>query len=312
MDGRVVRFVIVVAALAFVADGVALGQPTAAARPPAKAPEAPQKRVSAVRVPNGSIVVDGRLDEGEWQSATPATDFVQQQPREGAPATHRSEVRFLYDDDNLYVGGRFTEDEIDRLVVNELKRDFIARDGDLVVLNLDTFRDKLNAYNFQTNPACALRDSQSYDEGRNINANWDGVWTCRSSIEADGFVIEQAIPFKQLRFPRQAEQEWGFNYLPAGPPQQRTGDLDAGAPAVQPVQDVVRRRARRDQQRQTRAEHPGEAVRGGHPVEPQRHDRHVGRWRHRREDRPRAPTSCSTPRGAPTSRRSRSTRSRST
>jgi Domain of unknown function (DUF5916)/Carbohydrate family 9 binding domain-like len=210
---RVVRFVIVAAALAFVADGVALGQPTSAARPSAKAPEAPQKRVSAVRVPNGSIVVDGRLDEGEWQSANPATDFVQQQPREGAPATHRSEVRFLYDDDNLYVGGRFTEDEIDRLVVNELKRDFIARDGDLVVLNLDTFRDKLNAYNFQTNPACALRDSQSYDEGRNINANWDGVWTCRSSMEADGFVIEQAIPFKQLRFPRQADQEWGFNYF---------------------------------------------------------------------------------------------------
>ena len=149
--------------------------------------------------------------EAEWQSATPATDFVQQQPREGAPATHRSEVRFLYDDDNLYVGGRFTEDEIDRLVVNELKRDFIARDGDLVVLNLDTFKDKLNAYNFQTNPACALRDSQSYDEGRNINANWDGVWTCRSTVEADGFVIEQAIPFKQLRFPRQAEQEWGLN-----------------------------------------------------------------------------------------------------
>lgn len=175
-------------------------------------PAAPaQKRVTAVRVPNGSVAVDGRMDEAAWQSATPATGFVQQQPKEGAPSTHRSEVRFLYDDDNLYVGGHFAEDEIDRLVVNELKRDFAARDGDLVVLNLDTFGDRLNAYNFQTNPACALRDSQSYDEGRNINANWDGVWTCRSTIDADGFTYEQAIPFKQLRFPRQAEQEWGMN-----------------------------------------------------------------------------------------------------
>jgi len=187
---------------------------TAGAQSPAPARErAPQKRVTAVRVPNGSITVDGTLSEQAWGLATPATDFVQQQPKEGAPATHRSEVRFLYDDDNLYVGGRFSEDEIDRLVVNELKRDFNARDGDLVVLNLDTFGDKLNAYNLQTNPACALRDSQSYDEGRNINANWDGVWTCRSTIEADAFVIEQAIPFKQLRFPREAEQEWGMNYF---------------------------------------------------------------------------------------------------
>src|SRR5262245_41578866 len=57
------------------------------------------KRVRAVRVPNGRITVDGRFDEAEWQQAEPATDFVQQQPSEGAPATEQSEVRFLYDDD---------------------------------------------------------------------------------------------------------------------------------------------------------------------------------------------------------------------
>jgi len=211
MVRRVTGVVCVAAALGHVAGGLALCQPAAPTRPGAKATAEPPKRVTAVRVPNGSIVVDGRLIESEWQLATPATDFVQQQPREGAPTTHRSEVRFVYDDDNLYVGGRFTEDEINRLVVNELKRDFTARDGDLVVLNLDTFGDKLNAFNFQTNPACALRDSQSYDDGRNINANWDGVWTCRSAIDAGGFVVEQAIPFKQLRFPRRADQEWGIN-----------------------------------------------------------------------------------------------------
>lgn len=164
-----------------------------------------------MRVPNGSITVDGRLDEAVWQTAPPARDFVQQQPREGAPATEPSEVRFLYDDEHLYVGGRYTENEIERLVVNELKRDFVARDGDLIVLLLDTFSDRLNAYNFQTNPGCALRDSQSSDDGRYINANWDGVWTCRSTVGTDAFVIEQAIPFKQLRFPRTRDQVWGMN-----------------------------------------------------------------------------------------------------
>ena len=187
---------------------------------PASAEQQPQesadaaKRVRATRVPNGSITVDGTLDEPVWQQGEPADQFVQMQPVEGNPAseTHRSEVRFLYDDENLYVGATFYEDEPDKLVTNDLKRDFPgARDGDLYVLILDTFHDRLNAYNFQTNPGCALRDSQSYDDGRSVNANWDTVWFCRSSVGEKAWYVEKAIPFKQLRFPQQDEQTWGVN-----------------------------------------------------------------------------------------------------
>jgi hypothetical protein len=172
------------------------------------------KHVRAVRIPNGQITVDGTLDEAAWLTAEPAKDFVQMQPREGAPATaaHQSEVRFLYDDQNLYVGSTFYEDEIGALVTNDLRRDFQgARDGDLYVLLLDTFRDRLNGYNFQTNPGCALRDSQSYDDGRTVNANWDTVWVCRSSASGTAWYVEKAIPFKELRFPRQDDQVWGLN-----------------------------------------------------------------------------------------------------
>jgi hypothetical protein len=172
------------------------------------------KRVRATRVPNGAITIDGTLDESVWSQAEPAGDFVQMQPVEGAPApeAHRSEVRFLYDDENLYVGATFFEDEPDKLVTNDLKRDFPgARDGDLYVLILDTFHDRLNAYNFQTNPGCALRDSQSYDDGRSVNANWDTVWFCESSVDQKAWYVEEAIPFKQLRFPQRDEQTWGVN-----------------------------------------------------------------------------------------------------
>jgi hypothetical protein len=97
----------------------------------------------ARRVPANTIRVDGRLDEQAWANAVPAGDFVQQQPAEGSPATHQSEVRFLYDDTYLYIGARLVEDERPRLVVNELRRDFNnPRDGDLYIVILDTFRDK--------------------------------------------------------------------------------------------------------------------------------------------------------------------------
>ena len=171
------------------------------------------KRAQAVRVPKGSIVIDGRLDEAEWNNVSPAEDFVQQQPHEGAPATegHMSNVRFLYDDDNLYVGAAFHEDEPEKLVTDELRRDFNARDGDVWSLTLDTFHDELNAFNFATNPKCALRDLQTYDDARSNNANWDAVWFCRSSVQGTVWYVELAVPFKQLRFSREQTQVWGLN-----------------------------------------------------------------------------------------------------
>jgi hypothetical protein len=115
------------------------------------------------------------------------------------------------DAEHLYIGATLYEDETDRLVTNELKRDLgTPRDGDLYIVLLDTFLDRPNAYNFQTNPDCALRDSQSYDDGRTINANWDAVWFCRSSRGEGAWYVEEAVPFKQLRFPRSEEQTWGL------------------------------------------------------------------------------------------------------
>jgi hypothetical protein len=86
--------------------------------------DAPQKRAQAVRVPNGRITVDGALDEEEWRLATPTANFVQQQPVEFGTPSEPSEVRFLYDDDNLYVGAMLHDDEPGRLITKELKREF--------------------------------------------------------------------------------------------------------------------------------------------------------------------------------------------
>ena len=171
------------------------------------------KRAQAVRIPNGRIAVDGVLSEEEWRLVAPAGSFVQQQPIENGTPTEASEVRFLYDDDNLYVGAMLHDSEPDRLITNELKRDFQARDGDLFVLVLDTFRDLRNSYGFQTNPGGAWRDTQSFDEGRTTNQNWDAVWTVKTTTVPGGWIVEYAIPFKTLRFPRADEQEWGLSMM---------------------------------------------------------------------------------------------------
>ena len=117
-------------------------------------------------------------------------------------------MRFLYGDENLYVGALLHDSEPGRLITNELTRDFAARDGDLFVLVLDTFNDLRNSYGFQTNPGGAWRDTQSFDEARTTNQNWDGVWTVKTATTKDGWIVEYAIPFKTLRFPRPRTLSW--------------------------------------------------------------------------------------------------------
>jgi hypothetical protein len=170
------------------------------------------KRVTAVRI-DLPVSIDGVLDDAAWRLAEPATDFYQQEPQEFRPATRRTEVRFLYDATTLYVGAMMYDDEPERAITNDLKRDFNGRDGDLFGLVLDTFMDRRNAYGFLSNPGGALRDTQAYENGRRNDANWHGVWYAKTAVVPEGWSVEYAIPFRTLRFPDRDAQEWGLNIV---------------------------------------------------------------------------------------------------
>jgi hypothetical protein len=187
---------------------------TALAAPQDFSQEAVQasKRAAAVRITE-PIVIDGMLDEPAWAGADPAIDFYQQLPDEFAPATERSEVRFLYDDRMLYVGGVLYDPEPGRLIVNELRRDFSGFQNDVFTLIVDTFRDGRNGYGFMTNPGGAQRDVQISENGRHNDANWNGVWYVRTQIRDDGWSVEIGIPFKTLRSTGQGIQQWGLNMM---------------------------------------------------------------------------------------------------
>ncbi len=50
------------------------------------------------------ITLDGELVEAAWQRATPANNFIQGQPNTGEAATEQTEIRILFDKENLYFG----------------------------------------------------------------------------------------------------------------------------------------------------------------------------------------------------------------
>jgi hypothetical protein len=96
-----------------------------------------RKQATATRVPNGSIHVDGRLDDEAWQKASPITDFIQKEPTEGAAPTDAMDVRIVYDDDVLYVGARmFSKDG--RIQAPLGRRDNIDQ-AEHILVSFDTF-----------------------------------------------------------------------------------------------------------------------------------------------------------------------------
>ncbi|MGE3512816.1 MAG: DUF5916 domain-containing protein, partial [Vicinamibacterales bacterium] len=203
-------------ALASLADAAAI---TAAfgGPPPPMAPlvmnrdERGGATVRAVRI-NGSIELDGRLDE-EIYGLVPAIDgFLQQEPIEGAPTTEPTEAWIFFDDETLYVSARCYVSEPERMVVTELRRDMIniSQNENFVVI-FDTFLDRRNGIYFQTTPAGAVRDQLSTDEG-SPNESWNTVWDVKTSRFDGGWTLEMAIPFKSLRYRSAGPQVWGLQF----------------------------------------------------------------------------------------------------
>ena len=164
----------------------------------------------AIRL-DAPLELDGQLDERVYRDIEPVTDFVQQEPDEGAPATDQTEVWVMFDGDTLYVAARCWSADPDRIVANEMKRDSRGMFGnETFAVVLDTFYDRRNAFNFMTNALGGLFDATITNE-RTPNMDWNTVWDVRTGRFEQGWTVEMAIPFKSLRYRTGPSQVWGIN-----------------------------------------------------------------------------------------------------
>src|SRR6266851_4157459 len=172
-------------------------------------PSIGQRRIQAMRITD-ALKIDGLLDEPAWPLAQPATDFLQQQPTEGAAASERTEVRVLFDDKNIYFGIRAFDSDAKHINARELVRDADFSNDDTVAIMLDTYHDRRNAFRFIVNPLGTQQDALITDEGRDINVTWNGAWISAGRIDNKGFTVEIEIPLTTLRF-KEGLESWGFN-----------------------------------------------------------------------------------------------------
>ncbi len=166
-------------------------------------------RATRIREP---IVLDGRLDDSVYAEVQPVSDFIQQEPNEGAPATEKTEAWVLFDDDNLYVACRCWDTHPERIVANDMRRDSSnLRQQDNFGVGLDTFHDHRNGYLFSVSPVGGFNDIAISDE-RTLNMDWNTVVDAKVGRFEGGWIAEFAIPFKSLRYNPGREQVWGINF----------------------------------------------------------------------------------------------------
>ncbi|MCH8819551.1 MAG: carbohydrate binding family 9 domain-containing protein [Acidobacteria bacterium] len=148
----------------------------------------------------GEIILDGRLDEEDWERAERITGFVQKDPDQGMPATEPTEVRALYDSENLYFGIQCFDSQAEGIRATELRRDDRFQNDDSFGIILDTFHDHRNAFLFRINPRGTQYDALVTDEGRDINSSWDEIWEVQARIDETGWSAEIRIPLSSIRF----------------------------------------------------------------------------------------------------------------
>ena len=164
--------------------------------------------VTASRI-EGTVNLDGILDEEAWSRAVPATVFTQLDPFEGEAASEETQVYILYDDDALYVGAILSDGSP---VSTRLgRRDGFLMDTDWLTISLDSYNDHRTGFKFEINPSGVRGDEAlSAGQDRHGDSSWDPVWEAATHVNDGGWTAELRIPFSQLRFGNAEEQEWGI------------------------------------------------------------------------------------------------------
>jgi hypothetical protein len=195
--------------LSFVVAAAFAATPLFAQQQPPPRPAATQApdlpRATATRV-QGSVAIDGRLTEPSWQTARPLSEFRQLDPQEGQPASERSDIRFLFDDEALYIGATLYDRQSVRGRLG--RRDMNMTASDWLTVILDTNHDHRTAVGFEVNPLGVRRDQTRSPS--NEDNSWEPVWEVQTSITDSGWVAEMRIPFSQLRFTGRTNLEWGL------------------------------------------------------------------------------------------------------
>jgi len=184
--------------------GLLIGQSVDVTIPPAES--------YTVSRASGSIKVDGVLDEPAWASAASVPLNYEWLPGDNIQPPVRTEALISFDEAYLYIAFRAWDDEPEAIRAHLMDRDDVRAfvQDDHVGFMIDTFNDERRAFQFRINPLGVQVDGIFSELDGIEDFSWDIIWSSVGRITEEGYVVEVALPFNQLRFPSSEEpQTWG-------------------------------------------------------------------------------------------------------
>jgi hypothetical protein len=167
----------------------------------------------AIKKAKGHLVLDGRLDEADWQEADVAKDFYLNYPYDTAMATFQSEARVTFDDHALYVSFVCYDDKTPD-IIQSLRRDFDFDSNDNIGFSLGSYNDGINGFFFLITPSgvqCEGTIAGAGASNDSYSATWDNKWYSKVVKLDDRWIAELRIPFSSFRY--KSVKEWNINFF---------------------------------------------------------------------------------------------------
>jgi hypothetical protein len=183
--------------------------------------------------PGERIRIDGRLDEAVWRNTPPYDRFWDVSPEDGRPARVKTEARFAYDRDALYVAVWAHDPDPSRIRAPFARRDNVLADQDMVVLFVDPVGNRKFAHFFRVNPRGSIGDGLFNEDTLNEDFSPDLEFDVATGRFEGGWTAELRIPFSSLRYTEPPSAAWSVLVWRNFPREQRYAMASSPLPRVQ-------------------------------------------------------------------------------
>ncbi|MBL4702477.1 MAG: hypothetical protein JKX85_14605 [Phycisphaeraceae bacterium] len=162
-----------------------------------------RKRQGTVIKSTSPITIDETLDDKDWEKAKIIDDFADFMDFKGKflakPASKKTEVRILYDEQNIYLGITCQEPDTDNIIIKPGLKDgaLWANDTSVEFFLKNINQEKGKFAQLLVNAGSSKTDLYGGGSGR----SWDINWQAQSKITpGKGWVCEIAVPLKEVGY----------------------------------------------------------------------------------------------------------------
>ena len=148
-------------------------------------------------------LIDGRLNDACWKTATKANGFFRYGGGRAAPAAEQTQAFLCADKTHLYLAFRCLDDHPEQIKASETVRNGSVYRDDFVGVDIDSQNSRRGYSAFIVTPRGT--QAETLEGGTADNITWAGDWKAAVQRTKRGWTCEMAIPFALLRYGRGAK-----------------------------------------------------------------------------------------------------------